>query len=239
MPSYVVRLDDRSAEETFADLSSLLAQWESFGCTLHPLAPGADPPAFGSPTVCFRRDIVAEWATRPAWHRLRWLYYCDDADGITLRVYDCPHFSVYAPSGYYIEPASVSDPNDHYERVIVRGYCMGHEPSGSEQGLRVCRLLHQRPLNLHTDDLLLLAADPLDLLRPDVEVLVRNTTLKLRIRAASKWIIWRASSAPYSLHVEAHPPYPRNIVTPADLTTRLDYFQDPNRNNVPGTPPTS
>jgi hypothetical protein len=246
MASYVVRLDDRSATETFADLSVLLAQWESFGCTLHPLAPGTAAPRLGtpfdSPSVFFRTDIATEWTSRSEWHRLRWLYYCDDANGISLRLYDRPHFSVYAPGGYYIEPASGSDPNDHYEKVIVRGYCMGHEPSGLEsslRGLRVCHFLHHRPIvpvGNNLDLLIAEIADPyrVDLLLPDVEVLMRSMTLKLRIRAASHWVIWPASHAPNSFTEDRHP---LNIDIQPDL--RLDYFQHPNRNNVPVTPPIS
>ena len=173
MASYVVRLDEPY-------LFGLLDQWHNFGCALQLLAPGQIAPEPGTtyprPTLFFRKDVVSEWTTEKAWHRLRWLYYVDNADGVTLRLFDEQHFAHYAASGYYIEPPG-NDPDDHYERVVVRGYSMGRDSGTCEPGLRTCRLMHSRPVFLRGDNS---ANDPLDLLRPEVTSLGREAALKLR-----------------------------------------------------------
>jgi hypothetical protein len=182
--------------------------------------------AFPQPTLFFRKDVVSEWTTNREWHRLLWLYYADDRYGITLRLYDDEHFAHYATAGYYIEPPG-RDSADDFERVIVRGYSMGEEIRAWEPGLRACRLMHSRSVLLRGDDP---ASDPLDLLRPDVTSLGRQATLKLRLRAASNWMIWKATEAPVS--ADGDDPV-QNIYSPASSATRRGYFQHPDRNDPP------
>jgi len=52
------------------------------------------------------------------WPRIKFMYYCDDYDGNTIRIYDTEHFNHFGGS-HYLEPDGHS--KGHYERVIIRG----------------------------------------------------------------------------------------------------------------------
>jgi hypothetical protein len=219
MASFVVRLD----HETIFDLMS---QWRAWGCQSLILARGQLAPSPGTtypePTLAFREDL---WNSFDGvGERLRWLYYCDNADGITLRLYDEMHFSRYAPDGYYIENPSPRS-REHFERVIVRGFCMGEE-HGGDAGLRLCRLLHNRSA-LFPSELARTPEGPI--LQRDVTNMRSNFNLKLRMRAASPWMIWKATEAPDSFTSDT----PTHNVNPAEYTIRMAYFGNIHRNADP------
>jgi hypothetical protein len=221
MESFVVRLDEPDL------FNSILSAWMDMGCDFHEIPTGSVAPPMGTefprPTLAARIDILGTWNLGTT--RLRWLYYCDDNNGISLRLYDTEHFTQYATNGYYIQPPG-DDPNDHYERVIVRGYSMGSALGPWEPGLVTNRILHQHLVGGN--------------LREDIEQISRAsvaTQLKLRMRAGSKWLIWKATEAPYNENNATSPPgtalsCPINLHNPASLDTRLAYFEHPERNNM-------
>lgn len=205
MASYVVRLDT-------PDLGHLLQQWVNWGCQLMPLQPGqqAYPTTWhpGQPTLQVRQDVLDNWCYVP---RFRWLWYCDNMDGITLRVYDRWHRRLWAGDGHYMEQGGHES-----EFVIVRGYDMG--PSFPiDEGLRTCRLRH------------LSNPTPIQQHQLNNQLALDNqsqTPLKRRIRAMSDWRIWSGSTAPQSVTQDQ----PTVGLTLPE--SRLEYFEHACRNNA-------
>ena len=94
--SFVVRIDDMTA---------LLESWNQLLAT-----------ASGSQVFTTNDEV---FQTLNEWSRIKWFYYCDDADGNTLRLYDGEHFEHFGGS-YYLERDN-SQSQCHFERVILRG----------------------------------------------------------------------------------------------------------------------
>lgn len=97
MPSFVVRIPDMKA---------LMRSWKAL------LANGP-----GGQWFTLNKEVLR---SLNQWPRIKWYYYCDDANGNTIRIYDTEHLQRYGGSNY-LESYSV---REHFERVIIRGHNM-------------------------------------------------------------------------------------------------------------------
>jgi len=105
--SYVVKIDD---------MQKLLSKWKE-------LLAEADV----NPEFSYNDTVLKELSQ---WPRIKWFYYCDNADGNTIRIYDTEHLNHYG-GAYYLETNTWS--NEHYERVIIRGRRMWFDNSANDQ----------------------------------------------------------------------------------------------------------
>ncbi|MBX9677238.1 MAG: hypothetical protein K2X38_00655 [Gemmataceae bacterium] len=95
MSSFVARIDD---------VPALLGSWEQML-----------KEASGSQEFTANEEAIA---TLDQWPRIKWLYYCDDQDGNTLRIYDAEHLDHFGGC-YYLELDGYR--KEHFERVVIRG----------------------------------------------------------------------------------------------------------------------
>src|ERR1700722_1530294 len=147
MPSYVARLKDN------VSLLDLLDTWIKWGCWQNSLYEYGVPvpqdthqwrndkkitsTRHTSPLASFE-PLLLYACFAPEWQRIRWFYYNDNAEGISLRLYDKPHFDAFAFGGpgfddrYYIQHEKGEM---QFRYVIVRGYSFGRRPNTQQSNL--------------------------------------------------------------------------------------------------------
>ncbi len=236
MNSFVFRLDEGQT------LSGLLDSWCQHhqccrvSCDSRPPIPGDNDEWRNSwcddPRSMAVRDDILQ-GLDGEWQRIRWFYYNDNAQEISIRVYDRGHLDSYAQgegeARYYLQEDSHNWRKqqwgkEQFRYLIVRGYFFGPKPQppGHQLALDTNRKNHR-------SQEVILGANRVAQLNqyiqnhPDEE-------LKLRLIAESPIRVWQATRAPAS-HLLERPI--TNIEPAADPGWRFDYFEHQDRNHRP------
>lgn len=226
MNSFAFRLDDGQTLSGLLDRWRQLYQCCTVSCDDRGPIPGdnddwSDRWCDDPRSLAVREDILR--SLDGEWQRIKWFYYNDNADGISIRVYDRDHLDSYArgegDARYYLQEDSYNRRKqqwgkEQFRYLIVRGYFFGPkpQPEGHQLALNVNRHNHQpTPLTANSVTKFTQYIQKY----PDEE-------LKLRLIADSPIRVWQATRAPAS-RLRDQPT--TNIKPAADPTWRFDYFE--------------
>src|ERR1700677_1641494 len=75
----------------------------------------------------FFRYVQGIWESLQGdqWNRIQWFYYCDDFQGITIRLYDKEHFGRNRNALLYLETDPIGHDVKLPDRVLLRGENLG------------------------------------------------------------------------------------------------------------------
>ena len=93
----------------------------------------------GNPVFCFKRGLFDSLRDKKL-SRICWFYYCDDALGNTIRLYDNEHFEFGSNRSIYLELEGngrfLGEIQSYPDRVLIRGENIGLERNPLKRELR-------------------------------------------------------------------------------------------------------